>query len=358
MTRAAEPSMQFSRTADRRPPVRLGFLGVGWIGRNRMEALLATGQVQVVAVADPCADAADSACELAPDAARCADLSELLEEDLDGVVIATPSALHAAHAIPALERGVAVFCQKPLARTAHEARRIVDAARRADRLLGLDLSYRYTSAYQAIERLVREGRLGNLYSLDLTFHNAYGPGKPWFRNPALSGGGCLIDLGVHLVDLALHTLDWPEVVTVESALFAAGTPLRRGEAPATPSRRGPVADQELEDYATAMLRTGDGHVIRIACSWNLHAGRDAMIEFNFHGTQGGAVLRNLNGSFYDFTAEHLSGTTRTTLTDAPDAWGGRAAIAWMRRLALAPSFNPDAERFITVSQVIDGMYGR
>jgi hypothetical protein len=57
----------------------------------------------------------------------------------------------------------------------------------------------------------RRGRLGQPFAADLVFHNAYGPGKDWFFDPAQSGGGCVIDLGVHLVDLALWALDWPEV---------------------------------------------------------------------------------------------------------------------------------------------------
>src|SRR3954468_10404626 len=97
---------------------RVGFLGVGWIGRHRMEAMLATGAVEAAAIADPAPDPCDAALALAPAAERVSGLEELLALDLDGLVIATPSALHAAQAIAALEHGVAVFCQKPLGRTA------------------------------------------------------------------------------------------------------------------------------------------------------------------------------------------------------------------------------------------------
>ena len=131
---------------------RLGFLGVGWIGRSRMEAVARAGVASIAAVADPCADAVESAVAAPPRAARCGSLAELLEMDLDGVVIATPSAMHAEQAIAALERGVAVFCQKPLARTAREARAVVEAARRADRLLGVDFSYRLTEGFGAVLR--------------------------------------------------------------------------------------------------------------------------------------------------------------------------------------------------------------
>jgi hypothetical protein len=102
-----------------RPP-RVGFLGVGWIGRHRMEALIEAGAVEVVGVADAAEAMLDQALALAPGAAAARGLDELLDLDLDGLVIATPSALHASQAIAALERGVAVFCQKPLGRSEAE----------------------------------------------------------------------------------------------------------------------------------------------------------------------------------------------------------------------------------------------
>ena len=182
---------------------RLGFLGVGWIGRNRMEALAGDGLAQVTAVADPQVEALAAAVEAAPGAAQAESLEDLLEHELDGIVIATPSALHAEQAVPALERGLAVFCQKPLARNAEEARRVLEAACAADRLLAVDLSYRHVEALRAAHEQVANGAIGEVHTIDLVFHNAYGPDKPWFTKAELAGGGCLIDLGTHLVDLAL-----------------------------------------------------------------------------------------------------------------------------------------------------------
>src|SRR4051794_41423196 len=95
---------------------RLGFLGVGWIGRARLDALAALGAAQIAAVADASAPLVEDACAHYPAAAGCASLGELLERDLDGIVIATPNALHAEQAITALEAGLPVFCPKPLAR--------------------------------------------------------------------------------------------------------------------------------------------------------------------------------------------------------------------------------------------------
>ncbi|MGH7509202.1 MAG: Gfo/Idh/MocA family protein [Gemmatimonadales bacterium] len=326
------------------PRARLGFLGVGWIGRNRLEALARSATVEVIGVVDPVRENARAAGDLA----SCAvfdSLDQLLDAGPDGVVIATPSALHAEQAIAALEHGVAVFCQKPLARTARETASVVEAARSADRLLGLDLSYRFVEGARLIRELVQAGGLGRLYAMDLVFHNAYGPDQPWFYDPALSGGGCVIDLGIHLVDLALWALDYEPVIGVSSRLFAGGKPLG--------DRTGAV-----EDYALAQLEVESGAVVRLACSWNLPVGRDAVIEATFFGSEGGAALRNVNGSFYDFTAERFRGTSREKLCVPPDQWGGRAALDWARRVALGAGFDPLARRFVTLASVLDAIYGR
>jgi predicted dehydrogenase len=322
---------------------RVGFLGTGWIGRHRMAAMIETGAVEAVAYADLSDKMAAEAAQLAPGAERVQGLDALLGLELDGIVIATPSALHAEQSIRALNAGVAVFCQKPLGRTAVEVRAAVEAARKADRLLGLDLSYRHTQAMRRIRDLIRGGELGRVSAVDLVFHNAYGPGKSWFFDPAQSGGGCVIDLGVHLVDLALWALDWPEVADVQARLLAKGQPLGPGE---------------CEDYAVATITLADGRVVTLACSWNLPAGRDAIIGASFYGGGQGAALRNVDGSFFDFVAERYRGTATETLASPPDDWGGRAAADWARRLAAGERFAPEAERFVDVAEVLDRIYGR
>ena len=322
---------------------RIGFLGTGWIGRHRMQAIVEIGAVEAVAVSDPSPECVDAALQIAPGAMAAPSLEAMLDFDLDGLVIATPSALHAEQAIAALERGVAVFCQKPLGRNAAEARSVIDAARAADRLLAVDLSYRHTAAVEAIAGPIRRGELGTIFAADLTFHNAYGPDKPWFFDRAQSGGGCVVDLGVHLVDLALWLLDFPAVEAVTSRLYAGGQPL-------SPS------SSEVEDYAIARLDLAGGASVRLACSWNLHAGRDAVIEASFYGTGGAATFRNVDGSFYDFEAHWHRGTHSEPLASPPDEWGGRAAAAWARRLADHRGFDPEAARLEHLSAVLDRIY--
>ena len=320
---------------------RLGFLGVGWIGRHRMAAMLATGAVEAAAVSDPSAEMVAEAVALAPGAAVAGGLDQMLAMDLDGIVVASPSALHADQSIAALASGKAVFCQKPLGRDAGEAARVVAAARAADRLLSVDFSYRYARAMEGIAGLIGEGALGRVFAVDLVFHNAYGPDKPWFYDRTLAGGGCVMDLGVHLVDLALWALGWPEVERVESHLAAGGLPLQ---------------GDTVEDFAVATLTLKDGPVVRLACSWRLQAGVDAEIGASFYGTEGAARLRNVGGSFYDLVGERMRGTATEPLAAVDSDWGGRAAADWARRLAAGERFDPAAERLVDVARVLDRIY--
>ena len=326
-------------------PVRLGFLGLGWIGRHRMAAMLDSGQVCAAGFLEPSDEQAAAAHGLAPGSQRVDTMDTLLDLQLDGLVIATPSALHAEQARRALDRGVAVFCQKPLGRDEAETAGVVAAAERADRLLGVDLSYRHIAGMRQVRDLVATGALGRIYAVDLVFHNAYGPDKPWFYDPHQSGGGCVVDLGVHLVDLALWTLGFPDVDAVSAQLFAGGHRLA--------DRPG-----QVEDHAVATLELATGTGVQLACSWRLHAGRDAIISAAFHGTGGGAALRNVDGSFYDFTAERYAGTATHIMAAPPDAWGGRAAVEWATRLAAGAGFDAAAWRYVEVARVLDRIYGR
>ena len=322
---------------------RVGFLGVGWIGFDRMEAMLASGLIEGVAICEPAPESRAKAATRLPAAVLCESLETLLEIPLDGVAIATPSALHAAQAIRCLEAGKAVFCQKPLGRNADETRAVVEAARRADRLLSVDFSYRFTEAATAIAKLVRDGDLGDVFAIDLTFHNAYGPDKAWFYDRAQSGGGCLVDLGVHLVDLALWIMGAHlDVTGISASLHSGGAPMKN--------------DGTVEDYACAHFTLGGARLVRLACSWRLHAGQGAKIEAAFLGTKAGVALRNVDGSFYDFVAERYRGTSTERLTGPPDAWSGRAARAWCQSLGGGMAYAAEAATVVKVAEILDKMY--
>lgn len=323
-------------------PLRLGFLGVGWIGLARMKALLGSGLAEASAIVDTSAEMVAQARALAPGAGIFDSLDGMLGHGVDGVVIATPSALHAEQSIRALDAGAAVFCQKPLGRSADEVAAVVEAARRNGLPLGLDLSYRHTAAMSHIRGLIAGGSIGTVHTIDLVFHNGYGPDKPWFYDRRLSGGGCLMDLGIHLVDLALWAQDFPPIASAEGHLRRAGEPWDG-------------SDASVEDLAFATLVTRDGTLIRLACSWKLDVGRDAEISATFHGTRAAARFANVGGSFYDFTAELLTGTSAAMQVSGQDDWGGRAALHWLAKVA-AGGFDPECAEYCAVADALDRIY--
>jgi predicted dehydrogenase len=155
----------------------------------------------------------------------------------------------------------------------------------------------------------------------------------------------VIGLATHLVDLAVRVLGSP-VEDVESACFANGRRLER-----------PI-EERREDYATARLRLRSGAVVDLACSWNIAIGEDAVIEADFLGTKGGARMRNVGGSFHDFTAVHTHGSHSRVLAEPPDDWSSRALTHWARRLAEGAGFDCEAWDLVHVAHVIDEIYGR
>src|SRR5690606_10674248 len=201
-------------------------------------------------------------------------------------------------------------------------------------------------AFEEIQRLVSSKEIGDIFAVDLVFHNAYGPDKEWFYDFSRAGGGRVMDLGVHLVDYILWCLGFPESRDVNSSLFHKGLELQEQE-------------EQVEDYASVSMTSAEGTLINMQCSWHISAGQDAVIEARFYGTKGGAAVKNVNGSFYDFTAEKYHGTQKQTLVSLPDNWGGRAGVVWADRLSAGEGHDAAAaEELILTAEIIDRIYGR
>lgn len=322
---------------------KLGFLGVGWIGKNRLEALHCSELSENIAICDTDEPNLAETLSIVPDAKSYNNYDDLLNENLDGIVIATPSALHAKQAITALEKGKAVFCQKPLGRNLAETKAVVNQAQKMNKLLGVDYSYRYTKGIQEIKRIIDEGRLGKIYGVETVFHNAYGPDKSWFYNPKLSGGGCLMDLGSHLVDMILYLFNAPATEVRYANILSGGKKISNHW-------------ETVEDFAEAQLCTSNGISIRLACSWKLSVGKDADIQVNIFGTEGGASFHNVDGSFYDFQAELHTQNATEVIVSPPDDWGGKALEHWARRLARKNTFSSSNHELIKTAALLEDIY--
>jgi predicted dehydrogenase len=322
------------------PRPRIGFLGLGWIGRQRLASLY-DDEAELAAFADIDEELARRTADEYGSTCAGGGIEQLLAAQLDGIVIATPSGLHEHQARVALDNGLAVFCQKPLGVSAASATRVIDAAAAADRLLGVDFCYRHVEGMTALRELLRARELGEIVAVDLTFHNAYAPAAAWSNDAVLAGGGCLLDLGVHLLDLASWLQDFPALQVEHARLFARGEP--------------PAADA-VEDFAVATLRQQNGSAVRLACSWNLHAGQGADIELAIYGTRGAAAWRNVAGSFYDFEIWNMRGDQRTLVARDTGGWTSRALKAWVAQLAQDARFAPDARQLAASAAAVDAIY--
>ena len=147
---------------------------------------------------------------------------------------------------------------------------------------------------------------------------------------------------MHLVDRVLWMFDFPDVLDARASL------LRDGHA---------VGPDEVEDFAIAEMLLANGLRVRIACSWNLSIGRDAVIEASFYGTRAGARMHNEKGSFFDFTAELFRAREVERIASPPDEWGGRAAAEWVRKLAAGQGFAGSTSGLLETAAVLDRLYG-
>jgi predicted dehydrogenase len=186
-------------------------------------------------------------------------LDELLEREpgLDAVVICTPNATHADLAERALRAGVHVICERPLATSSADVRRILDAARAAGRHVLVALNHRFRPDAVALRRFVQSGELGEVFYVRSAWLNrrTRQPTRGWRRERASAGGGVLMDLGVQAFDLAFWTLGHPAPRRVTAH-----------------TRTAPGA--EVEDSAVALLETEAGATIAVEVTWELIAERD------------------------------------------------------------------------------------
>jgi predicted dehydrogenase len=181
--------------------IGLGFAGVGWLGESLIQELPNFGELSLAGVQDVRIDLAAQIAERYGSPWYGQDFDALVGlPAVDAVVICTPNALHVPQAQTALAAGKHVLVQKPLALSCTDAEAVIGLAQAQRRLLFVDYTYRFLDTVQALRAGVTEVR-----QVRTKFHNIFGPGseKAWFFDPKLSGGGALVDLGVHLLDLAL-----------------------------------------------------------------------------------------------------------------------------------------------------------
>lgn len=265
--------------------LRVGIVGLG-IGRHHLRAYQQIPGVEIVALADTNPDRLKEFGEANHIPYLYEDYQPLLaRNDLDIVNICTPNALHAPIAIAAMESGKHVLCEKPLASTLADAEAMVATAERTGRALQVTFNHRQRGDVRALKAMMDEGQLGRIYHAKAWWLRRNGiPGMgSWFTQKALAGGGPLIDLGVHMLDMALFLMGEPPVRSVSGAVYAELGPHRQGG-----------AGYEVEDLASAFIRMENHASLLLEASWATYRANNDEYGVTLYGTEGGAEIKVIN----------------------------------------------------------------
>ncbi|MBB6669471.1 Gfo/Idh/MocA family oxidoreductase [Cohnella nanjingensis] len=267
----------------------VGVIGTGNIFRfAHLPGWTSHPEVEIVAFCDANRASAENIARDYPGTKVFEDYRDMLADpSIDIVGISTPNLYHSEIAIEALRHGKHVFCEKPDAINPIEAQRMADAARESGKLMMTMRNNRFAESAQFIKRLIEQGQLGELYTGRCGWIRRRGiPGRGgWFTTKALSGGGPLIDLGVHMIDMAMWLSGNPKPVTVSGSTYRkfADRPDAFG--------RVPEGTFDVEDLAAGFIRFDNGASLQIEFSWASHI-REEQKFVEWRGTEGGFSLVN------------------------------------------------------------------
>jgi predicted dehydrogenase len=326
--------------------VRCAVIGLG-MGRHHAESFLNCPEAELVAVVDMRRDRL----ELFRDKPGAADLGLFTDhKDMlravkpDLVAVALPNCLHKPVTLDALAAGAHVLCEKPMAMTVAEAVAMRDAASAAGLQLGINFSQRFTPAHRALKDIAASGGLGEVYHGYCSWTRRDGfPGfGGWFGQKNLSGGGPLIDLGVHRIDLALWLMGHPEVVSVS------GTAHHRIGIPRALKKN---AVFDVEDFATGLVRFGNGASLVFEVSWAGHQRQAETRQLRITGTEG--AIEQDEESFHHFRRGDAFCTTKI---DTEKETARNSVQEMVHCVAAGKPFPGTPDQGIAVQRILDGLY--
>ncbi len=276
--------------------LKVGIIGLG-MGASHINGFRTHPDVEVVAVADTDPARLEQKGKNEFKIPNCYLSAEemLKKENLDIVSVVTPNKFHMPLTLAALNAGCHVLCEKPMAMNAKEAEKMLSAAKKAKKKLMINFSFRFTPQSYAMKKEVESGTIGDVYFARSVWQRRRGmPGfGGWFSTKALSGGGPLIDVGVHRLDLALWLMNYPKPKWV-----MAGAHNHIASRIAKEQNK----KYDVEDFATAFIRFENGATLELEASWAGNIKENEMMETRLLGTNGGLLQKNLNGG-YEFEAE-------------------------------------------------------
>ncbi len=337
-----------------RDTLRVGIIGVG-IGQAHIKGYSQVKEAKVVALCDLNeARAREVAQDCSVQNAEIfTDHRALLErKDIDAVSVCLPNKLHAPIAIDALNAGKHVLCEKPLAIDAASAQLIADAAEKNGKNCMVGQVKRFEPEARALKAIVSSGALGRIYyekALWLRKRGIPGYGG-WFTTKSMSGGGPLIDIGVHLLDAAWWLAGCPQPTGVFGATYAEFGPRGKGLG-GWGNEKKPEGTFDVEDLAVGLIRFEGGLTINLEVSWAIHQARERQVVEVF-GSDGGAEWGNGASIFRD-----IEGVASNTKLEVPqgDAWA-REMQHFVDSILNGTTPDPDAKQGVWMMKMLEGLY--
>jgi predicted dehydrogenase len=292
--------------------LKVGIIGAGGIARhahipgwkNLPE------EVELIAICDIIAERAEKAAENNDIPYSYSSAEEMLAHDeLDIVSVCVHNSAHRDCTIAALESGCNVLCEKPIAMSAAQAEQMIAAAEKSDRILMVGQNQRFASESQAARQFIEDGLLGEVYYGETTTLRRRGiPGWGVFHIKKYSGGGPLIDIGVHGLDLVLWLMGNPEPIAVSGVTYQKFG--KRRDVVATWGGEWDRDEFDVEDMAVGFVRLENGATIVLRMSWAANV-EDDLSSMRVLGTEGGLgnppfrLYRELSGRLVDTSPKWL-----------------------------------------------------
>lgn len=279
--------------------VRIGVVGAGGIAQHgHLPHYAAHPDVELVAVSDVNGDRAhDVAAKFGAKKSYGDPLEMLQKAELDAVSICTWTASHAPLALAALQSGMDVLVEKPMTGNSADAEAMVRAAQEHKRILMVGMCHRFRTESVIIRRLADAGDLGELYYAKAIVVSRRGAPGGWFVDKAKSGGGAVLDNGVHALDLAWYLMGLPEVRSVSGQTFRGVAPYKTEFlAGYSAADRGAAEPFTVEDGGVALIKFDGGKSLVLEAFWAINGQPEEGFNIKVHGTRGGASLSPLQVS--------------------------------------------------------------
>lgn len=273
--------------------LKIAIVGVGNISGVHISAYLKNPGVELYAFCDINEDTLKIKGEKYGVTRLYTDEETMLRElpEIDAVSVCTWNSAHAPCTILALQYGKHVLCEKPMAMNAIEARAMIDASKKYGKKLMVGFVRRFGNDAAITKDFIDAGNLGEVYYAKATYLRRNGCPGGWFGDKSRSGGGPLIDLGVHVIDLARYLIGSPKPISVYGATFdcIGKRSYLKDKAAYRATRTGNSDPFTVEDMATALIRFDNGAVLSVEASFNLHIKKDTG-TIELFGSKGGAKL--------------------------------------------------------------------